>query len=286
MPPPPPPGSWLQLWESLLVLGLGDERLCRPSWTVSKGAWILSWPASTDTDLLSPLAARLMLLLEQQLTAGGTRGCSSRLMCLFQDPLFCAFVPPLPLLLPCSCCLSLHTSIPKPRLSTTLLSSVPAPKLMSSVLGDDSTDTGLGELVKPTWFGERVGGNLERSGNPPSLTPPHPPLLMLLGVRMGGGLPTASSVTLSGLVAWAWGYRWLWWGNGDGLKGEDPRWDAGVEEEVFWLKSLDGAKMRRSPPWERWELVEECVTQPPEWGTPLLLTWLEQESSLLKTGEW
>lgn len=209
MPPPPPPGSWLQLWESLLVLGLGDERLCRPSWTVSKGGWILSRPASTDTDLLSPLSARLMLLLEQQLTAGGTSGCSSRLMCLFQDPLSCALVPPLPLLLPCSCCLSLHTSIPKPRLSTTPPSSVPAPKPMSSVLGDASADAGFGELVKLTWFGERVGGNLERSGNPPSLTPPHPPLLMLLGVRMGGGLPTASSVTLSGLVAWAWGYRWL-----------------------------------------------------------------------------
>lgn len=65
-------------------------------------------------------------------------------------------------------------------------------------------ETGFDELVKPTWFTERGGGNLERRGNSPSRTPPHPALLMLFGVRMGGGLPTASLVTLSGLVASAW----------------------------------------------------------------------------------
>lgn len=32
--------------------------------------------------------------------------------------------------------------------------------------------------------------------------------------------------------------------------------------------------------------MEECATQPPEWGAPLPLTWLEQERSLLNTGEW
>lgn len=62
-------------------------------------------------------------------------------------------------------------------------------------------ETGFGELVKPTWFGERGGGNLERRGNPPSLTPPHPAPLIALGVRIEWGLPTASSVTFSGLVA-------------------------------------------------------------------------------------
>lgn len=72
---------------------------------------------------------------------------------------------------------------------------------MSSMLGEASVETVVGELVKTTWFGERGGGNLERRGNPPSLAPLQPPLLILLGVRMGGGVPTASSVALSGLVA-------------------------------------------------------------------------------------
>lgn len=62
-----------------------------------------------------------------------------------------------------------------------------------------------------------------------------------------------------------------------------------MEEEALRLRlsSLGGARMRWSPPWERWELVEERVTQPPGGGTPLLLlTWVEQDRSLLKTEEW
>lgn len=43
--------------------------------------------------------------------------------------------------------------------------------------------------------------------------------------------------------------------------------------------------MRWSPPWERWELVEERVMQPPGAGAPLL-TCVEQDKSLLKTEEW
>lgn len=64
--------------------------------------------------------------------------------------------------------------------------------------------------------------------------------------------------------------------------------EGGVEEEALRLRlrSLGGAKMRWSPPWEWFELVEERVTQPPGGGAPLLLTWVEQDKSLLKTEEW
>ena len=52
------------------------------------------------------------------------------------------------------------------------------------------------------------------------------------------------------------------------------------EEEALRLSSLGGARMRWSPPWESWEVVEERT----EGGAPL--TWGELERSLLKTEEW
>lgn len=64
--------------------------------------------------------------------------------------------------------------------------------------------------------------------------------------------------------------------------------EGGVEEDTLRLRlrSLGGAKMRWSPPCELWELVEERETQLPDGGAPLLLTWVEQDKSLLKTEEW
>lgn len=60
-----------------------------------------------------------------------------------------------------------------------------------------------------------------------------------------------------------------------------------MEEEAFRLRlsSFGGARMRWSPPWDRWELAEERVMKPPDGGAPLLLTWVELDRSLLKTDE-
>lgn len=86
VPPLPPPESWL-LWkprgESLLVLGVGDDRpkLWWVSWLFPGGLWIKS---CTDMDFPRPLSTAIVA--EQQLWAGVTRGSNSRLMCLLQDP--------------------------------------------------------------------------------------------------------------------------------------------------------------------------------------------------------
>lgn len=289
VPPPPPPGSWLQLWkpmgESLLVLGLGDDRLW-PWWV---GA--TCFRSCTDMDLPNPRS--ISLDPEQQPSAGGTRGSSSKLICLLQDP--SSFVLSLLLLFPWSCCPNLLSPNPRPRSFLTTLSSicVPRPPQKSSMSGDTSMEAVRTKVPGP-WLrlGGGGGGSLARRGNPPSLTPLSPELLTLFGVRMGGELPIASSVPLSGVVAWAWGWwwwRWWWWcGRGDGLKEDDARPEGGVEEGALRLRlsSLGGPRMRWSPPCERWELVEERVTKPLVGGAPLLLTWVEQDMSLLKTEEW
>lgn len=69
---------------------------------------------------------------------------------------------------------------------------------------------------------------------------------------------------------------------------EGPRPEGGVGAEVLRLRlsSLGGARMRWSPPRDSWALVEDRVTQPPEAVPPLLLTWVEQERSVLKTEDW
>lgn len=195
---PPPPGSWLQLWkpmgESLHVLGLGDERLWWASWAVPGAACIRF---CTDMDLPKPRST--WLGPEQQLRAGGTRGSSSRLICLLQEP--SSLVLSLPLLWP-----SLPSPKPRPRSSPTLLSSVcvPKPPQKSSMSGEASVEVARTKLLEPPLrLGGGGGGSLARRGNPPSTTttPPPPPLLTLFGVRMGGELPTASSLPLSGVVA-------------------------------------------------------------------------------------
>lgn len=213
VPPLSTARSWQQLLkpvgESLLVLGLGDERL----WL-----WCASWTAPTwtrsCTDMDLPIPWSIWMGLEQQPGAGGISGSSSRLICLLQEPSSFALSLPVPLVFPCNCCPNVLNPNSSPRTFPTLLSSVwlcrPLQKLLIS--GEVSLEVGWISLPGLTVCLEGGGGSLAKRGKPSSPTPRPPELLVLFGVRTVGELPTASSVPLSGDVAWPclWCCRWGW----------------------------------------------------------------------------